>query len=280
MEFDPQIPQVHLPQTASEVPAGLTPIQTPRAENPPWSGWDLIYILLVTMGMIILSLLLVAYVTRRVAYPSLPVLAVMNFPMVAFGAQMLAYVFVLGFMFTTATAHEEKSFRAAIRWNWPQRWPIYLLLGVGFCLGLQLLARFLPMPKKIPMEVFFQTPLRAWTIALMGMTFIPVMEELFFRGFLYPVLVRRVGAVVAVVLTALSFTAIHVPQLADPHMPLSDSWGAVLIILIIGFALTIVRAKTKSVAAGVLVHMSYNGFTSLLAIIATGGFRHLERLTQ
>ncbi|SRR6266498_2101857 len=280
MEFDPQVPQTDLPQIVSEGPAGPAPVHAPRAENPPWSGWDLIYILLVTMGMIILSLWLVAYITRRVAYPHLPVLTVMNFPMVAFGSQMLAYVFVLGFMFTTATAHEEKSFRAAIRWNWPQRWPIYLLAGVAFCLGLQFLARLLPMPKKIPMEVFFQTPLRAWTIALLGMTFIPIMEELFFRGFLYPVLARRIGVIVAVVLTSLSFTAIHVPQLADPHMPLSDSWGAVLIILVIGFALTIIRAKTKSVAAGVLVHMGYNGFTSLLAIIATGGFRHLERLSQ
>src|SRR5437763_16610954 len=112
------------------------------------------------------------------------------------------------------------------------------------------------------------------------MTFIPVMEELFFRGFLYPVLARRIGVIVAVVLTSLSFTAIHVPQLADPHMPLSDSWGAVLIILLIGFALIIIRAKTKSVAAGVLVRTSFNRCTSLLAIVATGVFLHLEPLAR
>jgi membrane protease YdiL (CAAX protease family) len=280
MEFDSQVPP-ELSQPAPE--AAVPPVPPPnsdRAENPPWSGWDLIYIVLVTLGMIVLSLWVVAYIARRVAYPHLPLFTVMNFPMVAFSSQMLAYVVVLGFMFTTATAHTEKGFRAAVSWNWPQRWPIYLLVGIGFCVGLQILARFLPMPKKIPMETFFETPLRAWAIALFGMSFIPLMEELFFRGFLYPVLARRVGMVVAVVLTSLSFTAIHVPQLADPHMPLATSWGAVLIILIIGSALTIIRAVTRSVAAGVLVHMGYNGFTSLLAIIATGGFRHLDRLTQ
>ena len=266
-----------MPEAA--VPPAPVP-QSDNTENPPWSGWDLVYIVLVMVGMVVLSLWVVAYIARRVAYPHLPLFTIMNFPMVAFSSQMLAYVVVLGFMFTTATAHTQKGFRAAVSWNWPQRWPIYLLVGIGFCVGLQLLARFLPMPKKIPMETFFETPFRAWAIALFGMSFIPLMEELVFRGFLYPVLARRVGVAVAVVLTSLSFTAIHMPQLADPHMPLATSWGAVLIILIIGFALTIIRAATRSVAAGVLVHMGYNGFTSLLAIIATGGFRHLEKLTQ
>lgn len=130
------------------------------------------------------------------------------------------------------------------------------------------------------METFFETPLRAWVLSLFGMTFIPLMEELFFRGFLYPVLARRLGLVFAVLLTTIAFASIHVPQLADPHMPLSESWGGVLVIFIIGFALSIIRAVKKSVAAGVLVHMGYNGFTSLLAMLATGGFRHLERITH
>ena len=64
------------------------------------------------------------------------------------------------------------------------------------------------------------------------------------------------------------------------HMSLSASWGAVLLIFIIGLALTVVRALKKSVAAGVLIHMAYNGVTSLAAIVVTGGFRHLDRLSN
>ena len=110
-------------------------------------------------------------------------------------------------------------------------------------------------------------------LSLFGMTLAPLIEELFFRGFLYPVLARRIGVVLSVLFTAIGFSLIHVPQLAQ-------AWGPVLIVFIIGLALTIVRAVTKSVAAGVLMHMAYNGTISVLLFIASGGFRHLEKIAQ
>jgi hypothetical protein len=41
-----------------------------------------------------------------------------------------------------------------------------------------------------------------------------------------------------------------------------------------------VRAKTNSVAAGVLIHMAYNGTIAVAMFAATDGFRHLEKLNQ
>jgi membrane protease YdiL (CAAX protease family) len=234
----------------------------------------------VTFANIILSELVVALVAKRVFFPALAFGEVMRFPMVAFAAQMLAYLLTIPFMYVRATRNTQVGFSAAMRWNWPRAWYVYVLLGIGFCLALQLIASRLPMPRENEMEIFFRTPLRAWTLSICGMSLVPIFEELFFRGFLYPVLARRLGIVIAVVLTAVAFTMIHAPQLADPKMPFAKSWGAIVVIAIIGFALTIVRAVRKSVSAGILMHMSYNGFTSLLAIISTGGFRHLERLTH
>jgi len=98
------------------------------------------------------------------------------------------------------------------------------------------------------------------------------MEELFFRGFLYPVLARRLGMVIAIGLTSLAFAGLHFAQLGY-------SW-AVLIIFLVGVALTTVRAVTKSVAASFLLHVGYNGTLSLLMFVVTGGFRHLEKLNQ
>jgi hypothetical protein len=48
----------------------------------------------------------------------------------------------------------------------------------------------------------------------------------------------------------------------------------------VGLTLTITRAVTKSVAAGFLIHMAYNGTLSILLFVGTDGFRHLERLNQ
>jgi membrane protease YdiL (CAAX protease family) len=249
-------------------------------EDPPWSGWDVISIVLVTIGTLMISLLLVTAVTRRMAFAHTPFMQVMSFPLVVFGAQMLAYVLTLGFMFTTATRNTSAGFATAVRWNWPHAWGLYVLLGVAFCIALQFLANALPMPHKSEMDIFFQTPLRAWILSICGMSLVPLFEEMLFRGFLYPVLARRLGLILAVIFTAVPFVMIHVPQLEDPKMAFAKSWGAILVISIIGFALTIVRAVKKSVAAGVLMHMAYNGFTSILAIYATGGFRHLERITR
>jgi membrane protease YdiL (CAAX protease family) len=99
------------------------------------------------------------------------------------------------------------------------------------------------------------------------------MEELFFRGFLYPVLARRLGLPIAVFFTALGFAALHGAQL-------QFSWGPVLVIFLVGVVLTMVRAKTNSVAAGVLIHMAYNGTITVAMFAATDGFRHLEKLNQ
>ena len=98
------------------------------------------------------------------------------------------------------------------------------------------------------------------------------MEELFFRGFLYPVLARRLGVGSGILLTSAAFAILHGAQL-------KYSW-AVLIIFVVGLALTTVRAVTKSVAACFLLHVGYNGMLSLLMFVVTGGFRHLERLNQ
>jgi membrane protease YdiL (CAAX protease family) len=254
--------------------------QANSGENPPWTGRDVFYIVMVMFASLVICLIGTTLFVKRVAYPNATFMQVMGFPLVAFAAQMCSYLVTLGFMFTTATQTREHSFRQAVRWNWPGTWPAYVVLGVVFAVALQLLARFLPMPKEIPMEAFFKTALRAWILSIAAMTLVPLMEELFFRGFLYPVVARRLGVIFAVLFTTVSFTAIHVPQLADPHMPLSASWGAILLILIIGLALTIVRAVKKSVAAGVVMHMAYNGFTSVAAIVVTGGFRHLDRLSH
>jgi len=87
------------------------------------------------------------------------------------------------------------------------------------------------------------------------------------------VLARRLGLFLGVVLTAAGFGVIHSPQLGR-------AWAPVLVVFLVGLVLTITRAVTKSVAAGVIIHMSYNTTLSVLIFAATGGFRHFEKLAQ
>ena len=136
-------------------------------------------------------------------------------------------------------------------------------------LAFDFLARFLPMPKTSPFDQFFAHPRDAYLTALFAVTLGPLMEELFFRGFMYPVLARRLGVVAGILLTALPFGLMHYLQY--------QSWAAVLIILLVGVVLTSVRAKTKSVAASFLAHVGYNGALMTITVLATDGFRHMDK---
>ena len=110
-------------------------------------------------------------------------------------------------------------------------------------------------------------------MAIFGVTVAPFVEELFFRGFLYPVLARRLGVIPGVILTALPFALLHASQLGN-------AWGPLVVLLVVGVVLTAVRAVTKSVAASMLVHVGYNLTLFSLLFVASGRFQHLERLGQ
>jgi hypothetical protein len=96
------------------------------------------------------------------------------------------------------------------------------------------------------------------------------MEELFFRGFLYPVLARRMGIAWGIFFTALPFGLMHMFEYGY-------AWGIVLIIFLVGIVCTAVRARTGSVAASFIVHVAYNATDMFLIAAATGGFRHMEK---
>ena len=213
------------------------------------------------------------FAVQRILYPKLTFLDVVKYPLVSVLAQLLAYIAVFVVMVNIARRSSHRGFWAAIGWNWPANWGGYIAAGVLMSLTLQAAAHFLPMPKELPIDRFFQTPLEAWVLAIFGMTLAPLMEELFFRGFLYPVLARRAGVAFSVLITAASFGLIHAPQLGR-------AWGPVLIIFLVGLTLTAARAITKSVAPGFLMHLAYNGTISVALFVATGGFKHLERLNQ
>jgi len=243
------------------------------AENPAWTGWDVLQIVLVTIVAVVVFLPLVALTVQRLLYPHVAVLQVVTYPMVTVLGQAFAYLLILAFMVSIVKRAPGHSFWQAIRWNWPRNWSFFLLAGVALSFTLQGVAHFLPIPKEVPMDRFFRTASEAWALSLFGITFAPLLEELFFRGFLYPVLVRRFGIAIAVLTTAAAFSLIHAPQLGR-------AWGPVLVIFMVGLALTVARALTKSVGASLIIHMAYNATLSVLLFVGTDGFRHLERLNQ
>jgi uncharacterized protein len=247
--------------------AQLTPAPT---ENPVWTGWDVLQIAGLTLLTLFLSQLAIVLAARHFFYAHESWLEVAQKPSLAILSELLTYVAVALYMILLLEGKYRARFWKAIRWNWP-RTAAWSFMGIGvLMLGLDALGKFLPMPKNTPFDQFFARPSDAYLTVAFAITLGPLMEELFFRGFLYPVIARRLGAFWGILLTALPFGLIHAVQYGY-------AWGAVLIIFLVGVVLTAVRAKTKSVASSFLAHVGYNGTLMVLAAIATDGFRHMEK---
>ncbi len=275
-QFDPQ-PLNSEPQlSAPLVTYSLPPIEVPptapapkAGENPLWSGWDVVLIAALTLGIVFIVQLAIVFGARRFAYPHLSWVDVAQKPVLALLSEFVAYGVVALYMILLLEVKYHTRFWPAIRWNWPGLAGLSLVgLGV-LMLGLDMLGRFLPMPKTTPFDQFFERPMDAYLTAAFAITLGPLMEELFFRGFMYPVLARRWGAFWGIILTALPFGLIHYVQYR--------SWSAVFIIVLVGVVLTTVRAVTKSVASSFLAHVGYNATLMALAAWATDGFRHMEK---
>lgn len=190
-------------------------------------------------------------------------------------AQFVAYLMVVGFMVFIVWTRHRTGFLQGIQWNMPRPLTAFIALGGGVALALSsqlfsgLLERWIP--KTLPIDQYFKTPASGYLLAAFGIFVAPFVEEFFFRGFLYPALARWTGAPTAIVLTAIGFSSIHQEQLAH-------AWAPLLIIFGVGLVLTIVRAKTRSVATSVLIHMGYNATLFTMLFFVTEGFRHMERM--
>jgi len=252
-------------------PIDLAPVAPP---DPAWDGWDILRLIFITIVALFVGVFTVLFLARVWVYPHRSLGELARVPLVIVAGQSLAYLLILAYMYVLVTRERRRpDFLAAIHWNWPTNIAGYVLAGFALSLGLQGLAHLLPIPKELPIDSFFKTPAEAWALSILSVTLAPLMEELFFRAFLYPVLARRLGLLVAVFVTALAFAMLHGAQLMF-------SWGPVLVIFLVGMVLTMVRARTNSVAAGVLIHMAYNGTIAIAMFVATSGFRHLEKLNQ
>lgn len=187
--------------------------------------------------------------------------------------EFVTYVAIVGFMVFLVWTRHRMSLSQAIQWNLPGRRLAVSALIIGAALALVsdvgevVFHRWIP--DSLPITEYFKDRPSALVLAAFGILVAPLMEELFFRGFLYPALARWTGSIISIVITASAFTLLHGAQLGY-------SWAPLLLIFIVGVALTVTRVVTRSVATGVIVHMTYNFALLFQTYIATHGFRQMQ----
>lgn len=216
------------------------------------------------------------------------------------GSEVILYLLMLlcSLIFFPMIWH--KSLFVGVQWNGgialQLRKKLFVIALI--CCGLALVnGLLLPSPKDAPIDKIFRTPGAAWLLFAFGVTFAPFFEEFVFRGFLLPSLctacdwtyekitgasMRPLDAngqpqwslnsmVIASILTSLPFAAMHGAQTGY-------SWGPFVLLVGVSLVLCWARLSTRSLAASVFVHASYNFLLFSLMMLGTGGFRHLDKM--
>jgi len=269
------------PQTASSPappsPSPVAPadpslaIQPVPKENPAWNGWDVLAVVGLALVTILVSQFAILLAAHYLLYPhaKLEDLATLH-PILLLISQFVIDAAVVAYMVLLVEGKYHESFWRAIRWNWQKSMWAMLALGAATFIGLEMVGSLLPMPKSTPFDNLFQNRRDAFLLAIIATTLGPLMEELFFRGFFYPVVAKRWGAGWGIFLSALPFALMHMQQYGY-------AWGILLVIFGVGVVCGIVRAVTGSVAASFLVHVGYNGAQMLIAIFLTRGFTRMPK---
>jgi membrane protease YdiL (CAAX protease family) len=144
----------------------------------------------------------------------------------------------------------------------------FLAGGAVLAIVVSFAGGFLNSKETLPIEELLQARVSIVLFGILGVLVAPLVEETIFRGFLYPVIARRLGIAAGIAVTGTLFGLMHAAQLWG-------GWGQIALLILVGVVLTWVRARTGTVAASYLVHLGYNGLQLVgYLIYVVGGSHH------
>lgn len=246
------------PEPEPAAPQFLT--QAPEPLRDPFWGWhDLFLFIFVTVASLGGAMLAAMGIKHffHVGQSGMNIVMVIA----QFGAYGLAFA-ALKLMFH---AEYDRPFWASLHWL-----PSYLQTGTTVGLGMTqavvvaLLSTLVRAPEiNTPMNQLMADRSTAIVIAFVGVCVAPVAEELAFRGLLQPLLIRSIGVLPGILVTAMLFGALHLEQYGF-------TWQSLLLISTAGAGFGVMRYRTGSTRASALMHAGYNSTLFMLFFLAKG----------
>jgi len=143
------------------------------------------------------------------------------------------------------------------------------LLGVLTAVAVALTSVLLRVPEAPnPMTEMMSDPRALIPMGIFGVTIAPLFEELAFRGFLQPLLVRTLGVLAGIGFSAAAFGLLHFQEYGN-------SWRHAVVISLAGAAFGCMRHVTRSTKASVIMHAAYNGFLFVALVAQRKDFPNL-----
>ncbi len=248
--IDPQLPASDQ-REALPISDPQPPVPNPQSQSPFWDYGDLLLFVLLLIASLAVSLLL------GVAFRKFSI------PMRLLLAQILWYALAFSALKALLLFRYDRPFWQSLGWR-PIRFVAAagaLLAGPLMALSVGLLGSALHTPEiNLPFEEMLGSTGTKILLGILVVILGPVAEELAFRGFLMPLLIRSLGAAGGIVLTGVIFGSAH-------GYEYQWSWQYMLLVSVVGCLLGWARYKTQSTIASALMHSTFN-LTQFVAFLA------------
>ncbi|HEY3581131.1 MAG TPA: type II CAAX endopeptidase family protein [Pyrinomonadaceae bacterium] len=137
----------------------------------------------------------------------------------------------------------------------------YALIAVAlFVLGAVVTSRWGGSKTQLDLLVESSLPARFAT-AFVAVFTAPLVEEMIYRGVLYSALEQALGRAVAIGAVSLLFAGVHVFQY-------QNNIAVIVVITMLSFTLTLMRAYTGKLLPSFVVHLVFNGIQSVVIVLA------------
>jgi membrane protease YdiL (CAAX protease family) len=221
--------------------------EAPPERYPFWSYGDLALFLGLSAPALLAGAVLVRIVIRAL-HLNVHSKAVELLP-----AQYVGIGFLFLFLCWVFKVQYRRPFWASLRWvRAPVSFTAAILFGCLLAFAVATIGALLKTPDiDTPMKELLSDWTSILLVALFAITLGPLCEELVFRGFMQPLLVRTAGPAAGIVLTAIPFGLLHLPQYAF-------SWRHGLLVTLASVGFGWMRQISGSTRASAIMHAAYN----------------------
>jgi len=254
-------------------------------DNPPWgllialTTWILSVICLVIVPLVLVIPYLVYLMTQhhgRLSAEQLTVDKTLLFLSIL--GVVPAHLLTLGIAWAVVTSWGRYPFFATLGFSWPKSWGP--LKGTLICVGLAVLllavggviTTFMGGAKTQLDLIIESSAATRITVALLSFVSAPFVEELIYRGVVYPAVARLTGAGWAIAIVSLLFAGVHFWQY-------QNNLGVILVIAILSIVLTTLRAVSGSLLPSFMLHLIFNGLQSVFLLLQPLLEKWLQQLT-
>lgn len=262
------VPEQHydpsLQPTSSPEPAGRSPWLQLLAGILTWFG----SLLLLVFVPAIVAVPYLIYLWRTTGLPSAEALATNKTVLfLSILGIVPTHLLTLLLVWLVVSGGRKRPFWKTIGFEWPES--VSPVAGTAACLlisfTLLLVGFFVTWlwgGNKTQLDLLVESSIPArLATAFVAVFTAPLVEELVYRGVLYSAVERALGQAVAIGAVALLFAGVHVYQY-------SNNISVIVVITLLSFTLTLMRAYTGKLLPSFVVHLIFNGVQSVIIALS------------